>query len=88
MPESDRGRIAGVSVRTRILTAQHAATRDGYPPPTRVFLTWAEETALEIELSVASYALAHEIRRHGLRKALHHIHGLEIVWNSGHFAVE
>ena len=82
-----------MSVRSKILAAQHdAAQHDAAragrpPPPTKVFLTMADETALEIELAATSYAPAHEIRQHGRRKALPRIYELDIVWGGARFGV-
>ena len=55
--------------------------------PTTVRLTWADETALEVELSAESVEMAREIRHHGLRKALPMLYGMQIAWDSDAFTV-
>ena len=55
--------------------------------PSKVFLTVDDGRKLQFELMTENPRLAHKIEHEGIRKAVHKIAGLEVVWRSPEFKV-
>lgn len=70
----------------RIVTAANEARRRG-EHPTRVYLTVDDGRKLQFELETSDRRLGHRIQKEGVRKALHKVAGLEVVWRSPEFKV-
>lgn len=70
----------------RIRAAAEEARRRG-ERPTKVFLPLDEGRQLQFEMMSDDPRLAHKIEKQGVRKALHRVEGLEVVWRSPEFRV-
>jgi hypothetical protein len=70
----------------RIRAAADEARRRG-ERPSKVFLTLDEGRQLQFEMITEDPRLAHKIEKQGVRKALHRVEGLEVVWRSPEFRV-
>ena len=55
--------------------------------PTRVHLTVDDGRKLQFEMETRDPRVAHRIEKQGVRKALHRVAGLEVVWRSPEFKV-
>jgi hypothetical protein len=55
--------------------------------PTKVFLTVDDGRKLQFEMMMENPRLGHKIEKEGVRHALHHVEGLEVVWRSQEFRV-
>jgi len=70
----------------RIKAAAEKARHRG-EHPTRVHLTVDDGRKLQFELETEDLRLGHRIEKEGIRKAVHKIEGLEVVWRSPEFKV-
>jgi hypothetical protein len=70
----------------RIKTAAEEARKKG-EHPTKVFLTVDDGRKLQFEMAMDNPRLGHKMEKEGVRHALHHIDGLEVVWRSQEFRV-
>ena len=71
----------------RIRAAADEARRRG-ERPSKVHLTVDDGRKLEFELLTENPRGAHKIEREGIRKAVHKVAGLEVVWRSPEFRVD
>jgi hypothetical protein len=76
-----------MNVVERIRAAKDDAFEHG-GHPTRVFLTVEDGQKLQFELITGDPRLGHKIEKEGLRHAVHHIEGLEVIWRSPQFRVQ
>jgi hypothetical protein len=81
-----RGKMAGMDTLDRIKLAAEEARRRG-EEPRRVYLTVDDGRKLQVELIERDRRLGHRIEKEGIRHAVHHIEGLEVVWRSPEFKV-
>jgi hypothetical protein len=56
--------------------------------PSKVHLTVDDGRQLQFELMIGNPKLAKKIEKQGVRHAIHHVEGLEVVWRSPEFKVE
>ncbi|HXE53510.1 MAG TPA: hypothetical protein VN541_10865 [Tepidisphaeraceae bacterium] len=70
----------------RIKSAAEDARKRG-EHPTRVYLTVDDGRKLQFELETSNPRLGHRIVKEGIRKAVHKVEGLEVVWRSPEFKV-
>lgn len=73
-------------VTERIKAAVDDARRNGQHP-TRVHLTVDDGRKLQFELIEQGGRVGQKIMREGVRKAVHRIEGVEVVWRSPEFNV-
>ena len=76
----------GMNTIDRIKSAAEEARKRG-EHPTRVFLTVDDGRKLQFELETENPRLGHRIVKEGIRKAVHKVVGLEVVWRSPEFKV-
>lgn len=75
-----------MKVTERIKAAVDDARRKGQHP-TRVHLTVDDGRRLQFELIEEGGRISQKIMREGVRKAVHKIEGVEVVWRSPEFDV-
>jgi hypothetical protein len=56
--------------------------------PTKVYLTVDDGRKLQFELIEQGGRLSQKIMREGVRKAVHKIEGVEVVWRSPEFKID
>lgn len=81
-----RGILLRMNTLNRIKAAAEEARHRG-EHPTRVHLTVDDGRKLQFELETEDRRLGHRIEKEGIRKAVHKIEGLEVVWRSPEFKV-
>ena len=77
---------AGMKVTDRIKAAVEEARRKG-DHPRKVFLTVDEGRQLQFELIDQGGRVGQKVMREGIRRAIHKIEGVEVVWRSPEFRV-
>jgi hypothetical protein len=78
---------AGMKVTERIKSVVDEAHLHGHHP-TKVYLTVDDGRKLQFELIEQGGRLGEKIMREGVRKAVHKIEGVEVVWRSPEFKVD
>ena len=78
--------MPGMKVTQRIKAAVDDARSHG-GHPTKVFLTVDDGRKLQFELIEEGGRLGQKVMRDGIRKAVHDIDGVEVVWRSPEFKV-
>jgi hypothetical protein len=79
--------MPGMKVTERIKSVVDEAHLHGHHP-TRVYLTVDDGRKLQFELIEQGGRLGEKIMREGVRKAVHKIEGVEVVWRSPEFKVD